>query len=70
MGGLVGRSSRIHRLHLCRELRPHNVGPGYDTKQSDVILVLWGMRSTPSFPSLPGPLLFGVVAPDTVLSMS
>ena len=30
---------------------------------------LWRMRSTPSLPSLPGPLWPGVVAPDRVLSM-
>ena len=46
---------------------------GYDTKQSDgdvpVILELWGMRSTPSLPSLPGPLWPGMVAPYRVLSM-
>ena len=34
--------------------------PVYDTKQSDgevrVMLELWGMRSTPSLLSLPGPL--------------
>ena len=28
------------------------------------MLELWGMRSTPSLPSLPGPLCPGVVAPD------
>ena len=28
------------------------------------MLEFWGMRSTPSFPSLPGPLWPGVVAPD------
>ena len=37
-----------------------NECPGYGTKQSDgeapVILELWEMQSTPSFPSLPGPL--------------
>ena len=33
------------------------------------MLELWGMRSTPSFPSLTGPLWLGVVAPDRVLSM-
>ena len=47
--------------------------PGYDTKQSDVevpaVLELKGMRSTPSLPSLPGPLCPGVVAPDRALSM-
>ena len=45
----------------------------YDTKQSDgevpAVLELWRMRSTPSLPSLPGPLWPGVVAPDKVLSM-
>ena len=30
---------------------------------------LWGMQSTPSVPSLPGPLWPGMVAPDRVLSM-
>ena len=28
------------------------------------MLKLWGMQSTPSLPSLPGPLWPGVVAPD------
>ena len=46
---------------------------GYDIKQSDgegpVILKLWGMRSTPSLQSLPGPLWPRVVALDRVLSM-
>ena len=49
-------------------LDPPNECPGYDTKQSDgevpAMLELWGMRSTPSLPSLPGPLGPGVVAPD------
>ena len=52
---------------------PHNKCPGYGTKQSDreglVMLELWGMRSTPSLPSLPGPLWPGVVAPDKALFM-
>ena len=43
------------------------------TKQSDVaapvILELWRMWSTPSLPSLPGPLWSKVVALDRVLSM-
>ena len=34
------------------------------------MLNLWGMQTTPSFPSLPGLLFIGVVAPDRVLSMS
>ena len=33
------------------------------------MLELWGMRSTPSLQSLPGPLWPGVVAPDRALSM-
>ena len=33
------------------------------------MLELWGMRNTPSWPSLPGPLWPGVVAPDRVLSI-
>ena len=51
----------------------HKECPRYDTKQSDgevpVMPELWGMQRTPSLPSLPGPLWFGVVAPDRVLSM-
>ena len=31
----VGWGCRIHWLHLCREVIPHNACPGYDTKQSD-----------------------------------
>ena len=60
-GRPVGWGCRIHRLLLCWEVRPStDEYPRYDTKQSDskvpVILELWGMRSTPSLPSLPGPL--------------
>ena len=33
------------------------------------MLVLWGMQSTPSLPSLPGPLWPGMVAPDKVLPL-
>ena len=65
---------RIHQLHLCRRVRlPPSECPGYDTKSSHgevlVMLELWGMWSTPSLPSLQGPLLPGVVEPDRVLSM-
>ena len=53
---------------LQRGETPPNDCPGYDTKQSKGevpgVLELWGMRSTPSLPSLPGPLWPGVVAPD------
>ena len=60
----VGWGCRIHRLLLCRGVRPPpNECPGYDTKQSDVevpaMLELWGMQSTPSYPLLPGPLSMG-----------
>ena len=70
----VGSGCRLHRLYLCRRVRPlPNECLVYDTKQSDdevlVMLELWRSRSTPSLPSLPGPLLPGVVAPDRVLSM-
>ena len=34
------------------------------------MLELWGMQSTPSLASLPGPLWLRVVAPDRVLSMA
>ena len=65
---------RIYLLNLCRGVRPPKECPGYDTKQSDgevpVMLELWGMRSTLSLPSLPGPLWPGVVAPDRVISMA
>ena len=57
----------------AEEQDPHNECLGYDTKQSDgevpVMLELWGMRSTPSLPSPPGPLWPGVVAPERVQSM-
>ena len=71
----VSRGFRIHWLHLCKEVRHpiHNECLGYDTKQYDgeapVKLELWGMWSTPSLPSLSGPLWPGVVTPDRVLSM-
>ena len=65
---------RIHLLLLCRGVRPPPYKClGYDTKQSDgeapVMLELWGIWSTPSFPSLPGPLCPRVVVPDRVISM-
>ena len=60
-------------IPLQRGKTPQNECPGYDTKQSDgevpVMLGLWGIRSTPSLPSLPSSLWSGVVAPDRVLSM-
>ena len=69
----VGWGCRIHRLLLCRVVRPSNEGPGYDTKQSDgeipEMLELKGMRSTHLLSSLPGPLWPGMVAADRALSM-
>ena len=63
----VGWGCRIHRLLLCRGVRPPWVS-WYDTKQSDdevpAMLELWGMKSIPLLPSLPCPLSPGVVAPD------
>ena len=55
------------------EQDPTNDWHGYDTKQSDsgilVTLELWGMRNTPSLPSIPSPLRPGVVVPDRVQVM-
>ena len=69
----VGYGCSILRLHLCKRLRHLNECLVYDTNQSDgevpVMLELLRMRSTPSLPSLPGPHLPGVVAPDRALSM-
>ena len=66
--GLIIQSTNHHMTKV-----PPNEFPGYDTKQSDgeipAVLELWGMRSTPSLPSLPGPLWPGVVVPDRSLSM-
>ena len=63
----VGWGCRIHWLHLCKWVSC------YDAKQSHgevtVMLGLWGIRSTPSLPLLPGPLCPSVVAPDRSQSM-
>ena len=45
----VGWGCRIHRLHLCRGVRPLPWVSWNDTKQSDevpVMLEIWGMWST------------------------
>ena len=70
----VGCAWRIPRLHLCRGVRAlRNEFPDNDTRQFDgdyqVMLELWGMRSTPSLPLLPGPLWPGLIASDSVLSV-
>ena len=64
----------VHQLYLCRGVRPLPTSVLlYDTKQSDgevqFKLELWEIQSTHSFPSLPGPLWSGVVAPDRALLM-
>ena len=50
-----------------------NECPGYETQQSDdedqVMLELWGIRSTPSCPSLQDPLKPVAVAPKRALYM-
>ena len=55
-------------LQRCKTPPSPNECLGYDIKQSNgkalVMLWLWGMRSIPSLPFLPGPLWPGVVAPD------
>ena len=52
---------------------PLNECSRYDTKQSDgeasVMLELWGMQITLSFPSLPGSLWPGEEAPERIPSM-
>ena len=37
--------------------------------EAQVMLELWRMRSTPSLPSLPGPIWRGAVETDKILSM-
>ena len=74
MISLVGLGYRIHRLHLCRGVKPSlsNECPGYNINPSDDVspaLEFCGIYSTPSLPSLPGSLWPGVVAPDRVLPM-
>ena len=54
---------------LQRGTTPTNEYRGYDPKQSDgevpVMLEFWGMQSTSSLPSLPGPLWSQVIAQDS-----
>ena len=70
---LLAQSAGTVEYIYCTNCTP-NECPVYDTKQSDgevpVVLELWGMRSTPLLPLLPGPLLPGVVAPDKAQFMS
>ena len=61
------------QIHQLLTIPPTDKCPGYDTKQSDgdvpVMLEFLGMQSTPSLPSLPGPLHPRVVPYDRVLCM-
>ena len=70
----LGRGCRIHRILLCKEVRtPPQPVSLYDTKQSDgeapVMLELWGVQSTPSLLSLPGPPWPVVVEPLRFISI-
>ena len=70
----LGWGCRIHQLHFSSGVTPCPPCdcPGYDIKLSDgkaLALVFWGIWSTPSLPSLPGPLWPRVVVPHRVLSM-
>ena len=73
---LLAQSAEAVEYSDCistEEQNSPNECPKYDTKQFDgevpVKLELLGMQSTPSLPSLPGPLCPEVVAPRRVLSM-
>ena len=65
----IGWGCKIHRLHLCRRVKPPaNDCPGYDTKLSvgeDSVLELWGMWRTLPFQYSQ----VHSVAPDRVLFM-
>ena len=56
----------LQRL-ICHKTQPTN--QQFDGEVPGMLVFL-GMQSTPSSPSLPDPLLLGVVAPDKVQSMS
>ena len=60
----VSWGCRIHRLDLCKEVRPHKKSDG----EVPVMLGVWGMLGL-SLPLLPGPLWPRMVAPDVALSM-
>ena len=67
----VGWDSRIHRQHLNRVVRFPTPASVHDiTLKNLIALEIWGMKSTHSLPLLSGPLWFGVVVSDRVLSMS
>ena len=56
----VGETAKYTDCFSTERKTPPHGSSRYDTKQSDgevpVMLELWGMQSTPSLPSFPGPL--------------
>ena len=62
-----GYLRKVIHCPLQRGRTSPNKCPGYDTKQS--VSEIWEIQSTPSLPSLPGPLWSGVVASDRILSI-
>ena len=70
----VGWGCRIHRLQLCRGVRPPpKECPRYDAKQYDgeapVMCSAFPKTPTSSLALLPGPLCPGMIAPDRALTM-
>ena len=68
----AGVEEYIDCITAAMWVRPPNKDLGYDTKsdgEDQEMLEFWGMRSTPSLPSLLAPLWPWVVAPDRVLFM-
>ena len=68
----VGWCGRVHRLHLCRGVRPSNWVSWYDSKKAGweaPVLEFWRIWSIPSLTFLPGPFLSGVGALDKILSV-
>ena len=55
--------------HACMYVHMNNNISSFQWHNAPVMLEFWGMQSTPLLPSLPSPLLPGVVAPDRVLPM-
>ena len=70
----VGWGCRIHRLHLCRRVRPSqwvsSIKPIKPYDSEALALEIWGMSSTPLLTLLLSPLWPGVVALDRVLSIT
>ena len=69
----IGYGRKIHRLNLCRGVKhPHQRVPRIYTKSAvgkALVLQLWKLRSTPSYPLLPGRLWFEIVVAVRVLSI-